>query len=64
MNLKGGFIVLFKLFLRNIVIPMCSVMLVVWFVVTLFAGKGITHLEVLITGLVGLILSIILIRKL
>lgn len=62
--MKDGFRFLLKLFLRNIIIPLSSVMVIVWLVVTLFAGKGITYIELLITGLIGLILSIILIRNL
>lgn len=61
--MKDGFKVLFLIFLRNVIIPGSMLMLGIWFVVLLFGG-GALHLEVLITGLVGLIGSIILTRKL
>ena len=64
MNLKGGFIVLFKLFLRNIVITISSLMIVIWLVPTLTGSMKVSHIEILIIGLVGFIVSLILIRKL
>jgi hypothetical protein len=62
--MKNGFKFIVALFLRNIVIPLSSVMIFIWLTTTLFADKGITHLEVLATGLIGIIVSVIIIRKL
>ena len=62
--MRDNFRFLLVLLLRNIIMPASILMIIVWFVVTLFSGKAINHLEVLITGVVGLIASIMLIRKL
>ena len=62
--MRNNFKFLQVLLLKNIIIPASILMIIVWFVVILFSGKGINHIEVLITGVVGLIASIVLIHKL
>ena len=62
--MRNNFKFLQVLLLKNIIIPASILMIIVWFVVILFSGKGINHIEVLITEVVGLIASIVLIHKL